>query len=281
MNEEFENVVEETNENIDAQTIEENEEGIELTDTADTEETNNESVEEKEEEKPQGRYVTDEELNSIVDKRVARKMSKLEREYESKYADYKDTEAVLNAGLGTSNIKEANERMREYYQNEGIKMPERAVPSYSEREVRILAEAEANEFIEDGYDSMLNEANRLASIGYANMNEREKIIFTKLGDELTKVNDKQELKKIGAKEELLKDENFISFRKKFNSNTPIKDVYELYKEKQPKQKVETPGSMKNTSSGPKTFISEEEYDKMSREEVRANLDLIEKSMSKW
>lgn len=281
MNEEFENVVEETNENVEAQTTEENEEGIELTDTADTENSQEETVEEKEEEKPQGRYVTDEELNSIVDKRVARKMSKIEREYENKYADYRDTEAVLNAGLGTSNIKEANERMREYYQNEGIKMPERVVPKHSEREIRILAEADANEFIEDGYDSMLNEANRLASIGYANMNEREKIIFTKLGDELTKVNDKEELKKIGASEELLKDEKFISFRKQFNPSTSIKNVYELYKEKQPKPKVETPGSMKNTNPGPKTFISEAEFDKMSREEVRANMELIEKSMAKW
>lgn len=287
MDEKFENVVEETNENIDAQTTEENEEGIELTDTTNTDESNNnEPVEEKEEEKPQGRYVTDEELNSIVDKRVARKMSKLEREYESKYVDYRDTEAVLNAGLGTSNIKEANEKMREYYQNEGIKMPDKVVPGYSEREIRILAEAEANEFIEDGYDSMLNEANRLAAIGYANMNEREKIIFTKLGDELTKVNEKEELKKIGANEELLKEENFISFRKKFNSNVSIKDVYELYKEKQPKPKVETPGSMKsrNDSSKVKSFYTREEALRFTKEDLDKSPELvkaIENSMTKW
>ena len=62
---------------------------------------------------------------------------------------------------------------------------------------------------------------------------------------------------------------------------PIKDVYELYTKNQPKPKFENPGSMKNTGSSPKDFITEAEYDKMSREQIRANMDLIEKSMAKW
>ena len=102
MNEEFENVVE-TTENAVEQPAEEVVEGIELTDTAETETQNSEEVEETEEDsKPTGRYVTDEELNEIVDRRVARKMSKIEREYEKNLAQYKDTEAVLNAGLKTT-----------------------------------------------------------------------------------------------------------------------------------------------------------------------------------
>lgn len=282
MNEEFENVVEKTNENVVEQPTEEVVEGIELTDTANADESANaEPAEEKEEEKPQGRYVTDEELNSIVDKRVARKMSKLERDYESKYADYRDTEAVLNAGLGTTNIKEANERMREYYKEQGLNVPEPVKPGYSKRDIEILARAEANEIVEEGYEAMVEEANRLAQKGYANMNDREKIIFTTLGDKLSQKQDEDELLKLGAKKELLKDEDFISFRKQFNSNTPVKNVYELYTKNIEKKEYKTPGSMKNTNSGPKDFISEAEYDKMSRAEIRANMDLIEKSMPKW
>lgn len=296
MNDEFEKVVEETNENVEAQTTEEIEEGIELTDTADAvEEVNNsDSAKEKEEEKPQGRYVTDEELNEIAnkiankiaDKRVARKMSKLERDYENKYADYRDTEAVLNAGLGTSNIKEANERMREYYKEQGVNVPEPVKPNYSKHDVEILAKAEANEIIEDGYDAMLEEANRLANKGYVNLNDREKIIFTTLGDRLNKENDKRELLKLGASEEFLKDEKFISFRKQFNTNTPIKDVYDLYIKIQPKPKVENPGSMKNTSTSNaiKDFYTPEEASKFTRADYDKNpklLEAVENSMQQW
>ena len=58
-------------------------------------------------------------------------------------------------------------------------------------------------------------------------------------------------------------------------------VYSLYKSNQPKPKIENPGSLKSISSNTeKDFISEEEYEKMSREEVRKNMALIEKSMPK-
>ena len=290
MNEEFENVVEEANENTEAQTVEQNEEGIELTDTTDVDEkeTENKSTEENEEDsKPKGRFVTEEEINNIVERRVARKMSKLEREYESKYADYKDTEAVLNAGLQTSNIKEANKKMREYYKEQGINVPEPAVlPHYSEHDLKVLAEAEAKEIIEDGYDAMVNEANRLAQKGWNNMDNREKIIFSKLGDELTLENNRRELQKIGAKKDLLKDDDFINFKNKFNSNVPISEVYDLYKKNQPKPKVETPGSMKNTgtNNAVKDFYSYEEASKFTKEDYDKNPELfkaVEKSMLKW
>lgn len=274
MDEEVKDVVEETAENIGAQPTEENEDGIELTDTTKTETP----VEEKEEEKPQGRYVTDDELNELVNKRVARKMSKLERENESKLADYRETEAILNAGLGTSNIKDANAKMREFYTKEGLKMPEPVKPGYSKHDIEVLAKAEASEIIDDGYDAMLEEANKLAQKGYANMDDREKVIFTTLGAKLNEENDKRELLKLGASEDFLKDEDFTSFRKKYsNNNTPIKDVYELYMKNQPKKQVDNPGSMKNNSSKQtKTTFTNEEIAKMTDKELEENWDAIRK-----
>lgn len=261
--------VEETTENTDAQTVEENEGGIELTDTAEVEDTNKESTEETEEDsKPQGRFVTDEELNEIVDKRVRRKLDKLEREQAKQLADYRDTEAVLNAGLGTNNIQEANQRMREYYENEGIKMPERVMPGYSKHEIEVLAKDEANSFIEDGYEAMVDEANRLAQKGYANMTDREKIIFTTLGNEITKERDKKELKALGASEALLTDKSWIEHRNQFNSNVPIEKIYALYKGTQPKSKVENPGSMKNTpTKEAKDTYTDEEISKLTLEDL--------------
>ena len=287
MKDENQNVAEEVTENTDAQTVEEKEESIELTDTAEVEGQNAEAtLETKDDSTPKGRFVTDEELNDLIDKRVKRKLDKIERNYEKQLADYRDTEAVLNAGLGTSDIKEANKRMREYYENEGITMPERVNPTYSKHEIEVLAKDEAIGFIEDGYDSMLNEANRLAQIGYANMNEREKIIFSTLSEKLTEENDKKELLKLGAKEELLTDSKFIKFRKQFNSNVPIKEIYALYKGIQPKPQVENPGSMKNApvENSIKDFYTYEEASKFSKEDFDKNPELfkaVENSSYKW
>ena len=286
MDKEIQNVTEEVAENAEAQTVEEKEEGIVLTDTAKVEETS-ESTEEKEEDsKPQGRFVTDEELNESVDKRVRRKLDKLERDQAKQLADYKDTEAALNAGLGTNNIQEANRKMREFYENEGIKMPERIVPGYSKHQIEVLAKDDANSFIEEGYDAMVNEANRLSLKGYANMNESEKIIFTTLCDEITKEKDKKELKALGASEDLLTDKKWLEHRSQFNSNVPIEKIYALYKGIQPKPKVENPGSMKNnvTNNDVKEYYTPEEASKFTRKDYDNNpklLEAVEHSMTLW
>lgn len=283
MDKEIQNVTEEVTENTDALTVEEKEGGIELTDTANVENSTDET---KEDSKPQGRFVTDEELNDIVDKRVRRKLDKLEREQAKQLADYRDTEAVLNAGLGTNNIQEANQRMREYYESEGIKMPERIVPSYSKHQIEVLAKDEANGFIEDGYDAMVNEANRLAQKGYANMTESEKIIFTTLGDEITKERDKKELKSLGASDELFNDKKWIEHRNQFNSSVPIEKIYALFKGNQNKPNLENPGSMKNitTDKDVKDFYTYEEASKFTKEDFDRNPELfraVENSSYKW
>ena len=129
---------------------------------------------------------------------------------------------------------------------------------------------------------MLEEANKLAQKKYVNLSDKEKVIFNTLAEELNYAKDRKELQKLGAKEELLSDEDFNKFRSQFNSNTPIKDVYDLYQKVHTKKpKVENPGSMRSSSQeGEKTFISEAEYDKMTDEEIEKNMDLIRKSRYK-
>lgn len=276
MNEEIQNVTDVT-ENTEEQTAEEIVDGVELTDTAD--DTTDVDTEETKEEQPKGRFYTDEEVNSIVDKRVARKM----RKYEKQMAEYEDTENVLKSALEVDNISDANKKLRNYYQEQGYELPERK-SSYSERELNILAKAEADEIIEEGYDSMLEEANRLAKIGYQNLNQKEKLIFMTLGDELDKQNDTRELKKIGANEELLKKTDFIEFRNMFDKKTPIEKVYGLYKNQEPKPKVELPGSMKNTSvKEEKEYLTPEEVVALTPEdwEKPGMWEKVRKSQLKW
>jgi len=276
MNEEIQNVTDVT-ENTEEQTAEEIVDGVELTDTAD--DTIDVDTEETKEEQPKGRFYTDEEVNSIVDKRVARKM----RKYEKQMAEYEDTENVLKSALEVDNISDANKKLRSYYQEQGYELPEKK-SSYSERELNILAKAEADEIIEEGYDSMLEEANRLAKIGYQNLNQKEKLIFMTLGDELDKQNDTRELKKIGANEELLKKTDFIELRNMFDKKTPIEKVYGLYKNQEPKPKVELPGSMKNTSvKEEKEYLTPEEVVALTPEdwEKPGMWEKVRKSQLKW
>lgn len=270
MNEEVQNVTEEVTENTEEVPVEESMEGVELTDTFDNSENKSE---------PKGRFVTEEELNSIVDRRVARKM----RKYESDMSVYKDTENVLKEGLKVNDINEANKKLRDFYKEEGYELPEKN-SSLSDREIEILAKADTEELIEEGYESMLEEANRLAKIGYNNLNSKDKKIFLMLGEALDKENETKELKKLGATEDILKDEEFISFKKKFDKKTPIKDIYNLFKTIQPKSKVELPGSMKNNVvKTEKEYFTPEEVKALTSEEWQKPgvWEKVLKSQKKW
>ena len=78
----------------------------------------------------------------------------------------------------------------------------------------------------------------------------------------------RELKSLGASEEILNDSNFIKFKNQFNSNVPIKDIYSLYKNNQPKKKVENPGSMRTTKTEKvKNFYTDEEISKLTLEDL--------------
>ncbi len=269
MDEKVENVLENETENTEAQTVEQNEESIELTDTAEADETEETNAEETEEEQPKGRYVTDEELNDIVNKRVARKMRKFERENETNMSAYKDTEDVLKSALGVNDITEANHKLREYYAENGIKIPEPTKPGLSSRQIEILAKADAQEFIDDGYDSMVEEANRLANIGYKNLNEGEKIVFNTLAEKLTEERDRKDLQKLGANADILSDKDFKSFRDKFNSNVPISEIFSMYQTTQPKKEIKPLGSMKDTNVKnhvEKEFYSPEDVKNLTQED---------------
>lgn len=270
-------IVEQTTdtENVETQTTEENVEGIELTDTSTTEEK--EPVEEKEEVKT----FTQDEVDEIVKRRLARK----EREYQRELSKYKDTDNVLRSTLNLKDGDDTNVKLREYYEAEGVDLPEAIHSGYSSRDIETLAKSDAEEIIEEGYEAMIEEAERLASIGYNNLNDRDKIIFTTLGDKITEEKNKTELRKLGAKDELLSDEDFNNFRKQFNSNVSIETIYGLYKNTQPKKKVENPGSMKSsTTSSDKDFYTFEEASRLTDDDYKNDPNLykiVERSAQKW
>lgn len=261
MNEEYDvqTPVTDVTENTEAQSVEENEEGIELTDTA--------SQEEKKEVKTytaeEVEKMVNDRINDILPKKIEREKRKMEKQYSDKLAKYEETDSILKAGLGTKDISESNQRMREFYKEQGIDIPAYSKPRYSEEDEKILGKAEASKIIDLGFEEMQEEANRLAAIGVDKMTPREKVMFNTLADELTHQKQVKELAELGVKEEILNNSEFKEFASQFTSKTPIKTVYEMYTAThQPKQKAEKIGSMKNT-------VSKEEKDFYTPDEVKA------------
>ena len=261
-------MLEQTNEteNVETQTTEENEEGIELTDTTETN-----TVEETAEVKKTLRDLLrenpeyQEEYNSMLKTRLDRE----DKKHQKELSKYRDTENVLRTTLNLKDGDDTNAKLREYYEAEGVKLPEAIKPGLSSGEIEAIAKYNANLIIESGTDEMNKEANRLANIGYNNLNESEKIIFNTLCERLTEDKNKEELLKIGAKEDLLKDKSFVDFKSKFNSNVPMKDIYDMYMKTNNKKTVkENPGSMKNSDvSLVKDYYTDEEIAKLTEEQL--------------
>lgn len=269
MNEEYDvqTPVTDVTENTEAQSVEQNEEGIELTDTTSQEEEKKEvktyTAEEVEK-------MVNDRINDILPKKIEREKRKIERQYSDKLANYEETSSILKAGMGVKDISEANQKMREFYKEEGIDIPVYSKPRYSEEDEKILGKAEASKIIDLGFEEMQEEANRLAAIGVDKMTPREKVMFNTLANELTHQKQVKELAKLGVRDDLLKDNQFKSFIDKFNSNTPIKDVYEMYtKLNQPtKPVVEKIGSMKSMIQDKvKDYYTEDEIRKLTDEEL--------------
>lgn len=276
-----ENVVVETTENVVEQATEKLVDGSEV--------ATNEQISQEgktSEEKLYGQAeldrIVNEKVNDLLPKKIERAKSKLQKEYQEKYGR---TETVLNAGLGTNNIEDATKKLAEFYQSNGVKIPEQ--PKYSERDLNLLASAEANEIINSGYDEIVDEVDRLAQKGAENMTSREKLVFQKLAEERKKQESIKELAKIGVNEDALNDKDYQEFSQKLNPSMSEKDKYEMYLKYKPKQKVEPIGSMKGTAvkdNGVKEFYSFEEASKFTKSDFDKNPELFKavcNSMSKW
>ena len=279
MLEDNKNVVVETTENVEEQATEKLVDGSTVANTA-------ESAENTAEEKLYTQADIDKLVNAKVDellpKKLERAKSKMQREYMEKYGR---TETVLKAGLGVENIEQATDKLANFYKSKGISIPDQN--TYSEADLAVLANAEANEIINSGYAELVEEVDRLADKGVDNMTPREKLVFTKLAEERTKQESIKELAQIGVKLEALEDSDYKEFADKLNPSLSAKEKYELYLKIKPKPKVETIGSMKGTTSrdnGVKDFYTYEESLKFTKADFDKNPELfkaVEKSMLKW
>lgn len=287
MNEEYiQEPVTDVTENTETQSVEEIEEGIELTDT-----TSN--IEEKEEVKTYTEEdlerIVNERINDMLPTKIEREKKRLERKYQDRLSKYEETESILKQGFGAKDITDANQKMREFYKEQGIDIQEYQRLKYNDDDEKALGELEASKIIKLGFDEMQEEANRLADIGTDKMTVRERALFTKLANELTIQKNRNELVKLGASKDLLEDLNFRQFSSQFNKEVPIKDIYEMYNKINNKnsKNFEKIGSMKNTKNDNnvvKDFYSREEALRFTTKDFDKNPALfkaVERSMTKW
>ena len=257
-------------------------ENLELINSENTEET----VEQTERVTAPEKVYTEAEFNAKLDevlgKKLARKEAKIRKEYDKKYGEL---ESVLKAGTGKENVEEVTGTLRQFYESKGVQIP--SEPKYSDRDISVLARAEANDIINAGLDDVIEEVDRLADIGLANMNAREKEVFKTLAEYRKTAEQGKELAKLGVGEDVYTSKEFKDFAGKFNSNTPITEVYEMFSKMQPKKEVHTMGSMKTGTppdNGVKDFYSYDEAMKFTKADFDKNPALYEavrKSMTKW
>lgn len=223
---------------------------------------------------------TKEQVDEMIAKKLARKEAKIRKEYDRKYGNL---ENVLRAGTGEDDIDKITDAFTNFYETKkGIQIPK--TPQYSSREMEILANAEADEIIASGYDEIKEEVDRLADIGVDNMSAQDKLIFSKLAKERTRIEETKELASIGVTE--LTDD-FKDFAKKLNPSLSTKEKYEMYVKLNPTKKGEPIGSMKSNTvkdNGVKEFYTYEEAVRFTKADFDKNPALfkaVENSMSKW
>jgi 23S rRNA pseudoU1915 N3-methylase RlmH len=191
----------------------------------------------------------------------------------------------LKAGTGKDTVEEITNVFTDFYTKQGVDIPQQ--PKYNKQDIEVLARHEADEIISQGFEEVIEEAERLNNLGVANMSEREKVIFPILAEYVKNTEQSTELEKIGVTKDVYTSQEFKDFAKKFNPNTPITEIFNIYNSTKPKKQTERIGSMKTTEvqdNGVKDFYTYEESLKYTKEDFDKNPKLWEamlKSMQQW
>ena len=241
-----------------------------------------ENVEQTTEETP--KMFTQDEVDEMMGKRTARLEAKIRMDYERKYGDL---ENVLKAGTGKESVEEMADTFADFYERKGIKINRNKSQDYAPKDLEILAKAEAEDVISAGYEEVVDEVDRLAKIGVANMTAREKAVFEVLCKHRQNTERHNELSKIGVTDEVYNSKEFQDYSKLYKESTPISVIWDNYNKTLPKKEIKTMGSMKNTSAtddGIKDFYTPEEAKRFTVEDFDKNPKLyanVLNSMKLW
>lgn len=236
-------------------------------------------------EQPDIDKLVEERANQLTEERISKRLAREKRKYEKEISKYKRLGQIVETGLGVSGIDEAITKTRDFYNEQGIDIPEENTSR--EWEEQVLGKAEAEQIISYGYEEMEAEANRIASIPQEKRTTREKALFNELCNGLISMRDEQELQGMGVDKSILQDNKFKEFRGQFNSNVKLADIYSMYNKMtgNEKQIPASPGSAKTSTpvSQVADYISLEDFDKLTDEQLNDPriMAIVDKSRPSW
>ena len=239
----------------------------------------NNSVEEK--------TYTQEDIDRIVSQEKARLERKYRKDEESKLSKAKQLENTLRSGLGLTEEDDVLSKVKEFYKEQGVNIPDSQV--INDKDAEILGRADANEFINDYDDEEIEaRANELAmKQKQGKTSAREDAEFFKLGEYLTEKLEEKDLEANGIDTSILKDKDFKKFASRFNRNIKMTEIYELYQKVNGKEvkKPASTGSTKSTipNNQEKEYYTPEEVDKLTSKELDnpSIWKRVRESMKRW
>lgn len=218
-------------------------------------------------------------INNAVGKAKARERAKVQKEYEKKYGLLVN---VLKQGTGSDSVEGITESLTDYYKGKGVDVS--TTPGYSDRDIAVLAKAEAADIIEAGIGEVIEETDRLSKIGYENMDARDRAVYEQLNEYRQTAERNAALAKIGVKKEVYDSKEFKEFAAQYKSDVPIETVYGLYTKLNNNTNIEPIGSMKNGShTVEKEFYTPEEVDRLTPADYDNPkvMENVRKSMLNW
>lgn len=232
----------------------------------------------------------EERANKLFEEKISDRLAKdrtiRERDFQKELSKYKKLENIMKAGLGVGNVDEAIAKSTEFYEEQGIEIPE-FKDSYSERREQRLAKLDAQDIIDLGKEEMEMEANKLSKIPLEKRTTYQRVMFDTISSELTDIKATEELKSKGYDTSILDDKDFKDFRSQFNANTSISKIYDMYNKVNGNvvERPKSPGSAKSTTQVKqiKDYYSPEDFDKLTPEELNNPeiMKVVDKSRLQW
>lgn len=241
----------------------------------------------KQEETSANKGLTQEEVDRIIGQEKKRLERKYRKEEESKLRKAKELESVLRTGLDLSEDDDVLSKVKEFYKDQGIEIPDSR--NMNPKDANILGSADAEEIIamyeETEIEARANELAEKQNRGETSA--REDAEFFKLGEYLTEKLEEKELKTNGIDVSILQDKGFKEFACKFNKGMKMAEIYDMWEkvnENVPKKPVST-GSSKSTVSdySIKEYYTPEEVDNLSSKELDnpTIFKRVRESMKRW
>lgn len=224
--------------------------------------------------KKEEKTYTQKDIDEIVSQTKAKVARRYRKEEASKLSKSKQLENTIRAGFGLTDEDDVLSKVRDFYREQGIDIPD--ISTENNRDEEKLGKADADEYIDMYDDKEIEERAEELAIKQkrGRTTARENAEFFRLGEYLTAKLEEKELKESGIDTNILHDKEFKAFADKFKTGTKISDVYKMWEklngetEEKPKKPAST-GSSQSTvpDSKIKERYTSEEIDKLTSKDL--------------